>query len=169
MQVELHPVMEYGKRQADAIGCLRQHGHIEPTLLLLYAAIDTMAWLSVPEEESTGRDFQNWVEKYVLRVNQALLPGVTAVDLWGARCGLLHTGAPESRDFRKGNARKIFYTNNVEVVARVPADVILISLENLGRAFAAALTWFVADLDENAARDEVAKKKIGRILVHRAA
>jgi hypothetical protein len=168
MEVKLDPVMEYGKRQADAIGCLRQHGHIEPTLLLLYAAIDTMAWLSVPEEESTGRDFQTWVDKYMLGVNRALLPDVTAVDLWGARCGLLHTGAPESRDFRKGNARKIFYTSNVEVVAELPADVVLVSIENLGRAFAAALTWFIADLDGNAEWAEVARKKIGRILIHRA-
>jgi hypothetical protein len=167
MEVEPHPVMEYGRRNADAIGCLRQHGHIEPTLVLLYAAIDTMTWLSVPQEESSGQDFQRWVDKYMLGPNRALLPNVTAVDLWGARCGLLHTAAPESRDFRKGNARKIFYTNNVEITADLPPDVVLVSIEDLGQAFAAALLWFIADLDNDLDQDQAAKDKLARTLVHR--
>lgn len=83
MEAKIHPVMAYGVRCADAIACLRQHDHIEQTLLVLYAGIDTMAWLSVPEEESSGLDFQRWVEDYMLSRNGQLLPNVTAADLWG--------------------------------------------------------------------------------------
>lgn len=165
MEAKLHPVMAYGLRCADAIACLRQHGHIEQTLLLLYAGIDTMAWLSVSEEESSGQDFQRWVEDYMLTPNGQLIPNVTAADLWGARCGLLHTGAPESRDFRKGRAKKLFYTNNVEIIATMPTDIVVVSIENLGRAFASALVWFIEDLQANAPQNQIAKEKLGRTLI----
>lgn len=165
MEAKIHPVMAYGVRCADAIACLRQHDHIEQTLLVLYAGIDTMAWLSVPEEESSGLDFQRWVQDYMLSRNGQLLPNVTAADLWGARCGLLHTGAPESRDFRKGRARKLFYTNNVEIIATMPTDIAVVSIENLGRAFASALVWFIDDLEANTAQNQIAKEMLGRTLV----
>ena len=40
----------------------------EPTLILLYAGIDAMAWLDRPDGQLdvTGTDFVKWVEKYLL-------------------------------------------------------------------------------------------------------
>jgi hypothetical protein len=79
-----------------------------PSLLLLYAGIDIMAWLNRPESRADVErtDFIGWSENY-------LLPGsglvCNALDLYAARCALLHSFSAESQLSRKGNAKQIFY------------------------------------------------------------
>jgi len=88
-------------------GCLNKQ-LIAPSLLLLYAGIDIMAWLDRPESHADVKraDFINWVENY-------LLPGsglvCNALDLYAARCALLHSYAAESPLSRQGDAKQIFY------------------------------------------------------------
>ena len=79
-----------------------------PALILLYAGIDGMAWVSIPEDRDdvTGADFQEWTRSY-------LLPGsgldCDEADLWAARCGLVHSQIMDSRTARQGKARHIWY------------------------------------------------------------
>jgi len=76
-----------------------------PALLLLYASIDIMGSLDRPESRPNVR-FTEWADKY-------LLPDAglacSAMDLWGARCGLLHTYISESDHSRQKKAREIYY------------------------------------------------------------
>lgn len=80
----------------------------EPSLILLYATVDAMAWLNRPpnQPDVERADFLNWVKKYLLP--DSTLPCV-AEDLYGARCGLLHTNTGESRLHRQLKATKLFY------------------------------------------------------------
>jgi hypothetical protein len=79
-----------------------------PALILLYAGIDGMAWVSVTDGrlDVEGRDFQTWAKIY-------LLPGsgldCDEADLWAARCGLVHAQIMDSRSARQGHARHIWY------------------------------------------------------------
>ncbi len=88
-------------------GCLKTR-LATPGLLLLYAGIDIMAWLNRPESHPDVRrsDFIGWADKY-------LLPGTglacSAIDLYAARCSLLHSYTAESRLTREGDAKQIFY------------------------------------------------------------
>lgn len=165
---KLHPVLQYGLRQSGAIKCLRLNEHKEATLILLYAAIDHMAWLSIDGEEAGNKGFKLWVEKYMLARSANMLAGATSADLWGARCGILHTAAPESNEFLNGNAKRVYYSSNLGQVASQEKDVIVLSLEALGTAFAVALVYFIEELEANPTQDANARAKLGRMLVHRA-
>src|SRR5256885_1307348 len=85
-----------------------ERGYAMPGLILLYSLVDTMAWLSLPEgvEDVKGTDFIGWVRTYGLE--QRVAP-CTADELYGARCGLLHSFSPDSRRSRRGGIRPIYY------------------------------------------------------------
>lgn len=87
--------------------CLDQQ-LIVPTLMLLYAGIDTMAWLARPEDQDQVRraDFIRWCEDYLLPDSRLKVSGV---DLYGARCGILHSMAAESALTASGEAKVIWY------------------------------------------------------------
>ncbi len=79
-----------------------------PCLILVYALIDAMAWLTrdPKNEDVTRSDFVKWTETYVLRPPSDACAGI---DLYGARCGLLHSHTIESKLMRDGDARPIWY------------------------------------------------------------
>lgn len=152
-------------RQSEAIACLRAKGYKQATLILLFAAIDQLAWVAGDKETVGNEGFKAWVQQYMVDKNPSLLSGATAADLWGARCGVLHTGAAESNDFRSGKARRIFYASNYGQVSSNDPDVLILSLEWLGNAFAAALVWFLSDLEADLDKDARARKKFARMLI----
>jgi hypothetical protein len=87
--------------------CLQHHLRI-PALVLIYVGMDVMASLSQRNKEQADRhDFVFWSEKYM---NCAARLGVSGLDLYAARCGVLHTYTSESRLSRRRDARRIFYT-----------------------------------------------------------
>lgn len=77
-----------------------------PALALFYLTIDQLSWVSAPMEESGGQEFKSWTDKFFIAGESM---AITADDIWAARCGTLHTGAAESRDYRKNNASVIYY------------------------------------------------------------
>jgi hypothetical protein len=84
--------------------CLAKR-RILPCLTLLYSGIDVIASL-----ETNGRanreGFLEWVEKYLLKCGSF---SCSAMDLYSARCGVVHTFTPESDLTRSGRARQIAY------------------------------------------------------------
>ncbi len=59
---------------------------------------------AAPEiDDATGETFKGWCKKYLLARLQSIDgKPLEAVDLWAARCGVLHTSAPVSTLSRKG-------------------------------------------------------------------
>ena len=90
------------------IKMLLDAGHTLPALVLLYSAIDVFASLVRPETEpdTNGGHFKKWAEDYMIGPSRLL---IGSEDLWGARCGLLHTHGPSSRGSRQGKAREVAY------------------------------------------------------------
>src|ERR1700682_2492170 len=88
---------------------------------LIFSGIDSLAALTRPvEAQNTSRSvFIKWVETH-------LLPGsgltCTALDLYTARCGVLHTHAAESDLQRQGEAKPLVYEwrHGPPGAARVP-------------------------------------------------
>lgn len=87
--MDFTPVFSHVKKSSEAIGCLREAGHHVAALMLTYAAIDQMSWLSIPGDMSSGKDFKTWVKKYMLGNSNLVC---SEDDLWAARNGLLHMG-----------------------------------------------------------------------------
>ena len=64
-------------------------------LTLIYGAIDALAALTRESQETraTRKEFLAWVDSYLL---PELNNGLEAIDIYGARCGVVHTYAPTS-------------------------------------------------------------------------
>jgi len=81
---------------------------IGPALVVIYSTIDVLAWLDRPvsKADSDRSDFVQWVDRY-------LLPGhdfnVDAIDLYAARCSILHSYTSISSLSRNRQAREICY------------------------------------------------------------
>lgn len=156
-------VFSHAKKITDAIVCLRDGGHYVAAVMLTYAAIDQMAWLSIPGDISHGNDFKAWVKKYMLSKDNLVC---SEDDLWAARNGLLHMGIAESRDHTNGVAKnKIYYTfGNATCTNNSNSNVVFVNVENLTMAYLAGVLWFIEDLKQNQAQLARALEKIGKTL-----
>jgi len=123
-----------------------------PGLVLLYSSIDIMAWLSRPQGQVDVQrnDFVTWVDKYLLP--KANL-NCTAIDLYGARCSIIHSYTAESKLSREGLARRICYTMGDKDPKRlqndlnsVGYDAIVIHVDTLFNALRKAIDDFKRDL-----------------------
>ena len=91
-----------------AIGTLFKEDLLPHSLVIIYSTIDTCGLLDAPaaQTEASGDSFQNWVKKYVLKDPTIEF---NEVDLWGARCAVLHTFTAQSRLSNAGKARQLVY------------------------------------------------------------
>lgn len=97
------------QKMLGAIQLCLDHRFEIPALTLIYSTIDIMAWLNRDENHADvdANDFVRWVETYLLPDSD--LP-CTAIDLYAARCSLVHSYTAESRLSRMGKASQIYYT-----------------------------------------------------------
>lgn len=92
----------------SAINDTWDNQHIMPGLIMLYSGIDIMAWLNRPAAIPDVReaDFINWVDIYLIPHYPRT---IRAVDIYGARCSVLHSYTARSRRSRQGRARQVLY------------------------------------------------------------
>lgn len=114
-----------------------QGGRYRAAAILVYCGIDTMASLMRPDgKPKVDRgDFIEWVEKYL---DFGVENGPSGLEIYAARCGMLHANSSESVHTDKGNARQIGYVDRaskrVLVDPAVPT-LILVSTQGLVLAF----------------------------------
>ncbi len=89
-----------------AINSCEANKFVLPALMLIYSGIDILASLERRKGEGTKASFTRWVDEYLLKA--VSLP-CTSLELYAARCGILHTLTPESDLSRKGKAREVGY------------------------------------------------------------
>ncbi|MGA7194967.1 MAG: hypothetical protein WBW94_15175 [Anaerolineales bacterium] len=136
----------------DALNLLQRYQHNTQLLVVLYSAIDTMAWVGLPSGDVTPKAFINWADKYLL--NAASLP-CTAVDLYGARCGLVHSHSATSRGSKQGTARQIWYygkDQSAKFIANQIGnrnDVVPVRLLDLILAFGDAGFQYAEDISQD--------------------
>jgi len=85
--------------------CLAKR-RIIPSLVLPYTGIEVIASLEARPHEGTKAYFVRWVDNYLLKQRSF---SCTALDLYAARCGIVHTFRPDSDLYRSGKARRISY------------------------------------------------------------
>lgn len=127
-------------------------------LILLYSSIDILASLTRPigADKTNGGIFKNWVKDFMIGTNSYKW---NEEDIWGARCGILHTSTVESDRSRGGNARKIQYIveDHSSILEESQAlidpgmtDTIVISLSELISAFALGMQNFAQKVHSDA-------------------
>lgn len=137
--------------------CIRQGVHL-PSLILVYSGIDALGWLSHAEPHPSPRlTFVSWVERWLLPASP--LP-CTSLELWAARCGVLHTFTAASRHSSQGLTRRLSYAWGGASVADLQADIddkmgpgqaVAVDIDALYDGFRLGATSFLQD----AVRDPV--------------
>lgn len=84
--------------QINALKLLYGSQLIIPSLMLFYATVDILGYVS-------GKGFDGFINKYMAK----RLNNIKVIDLWGARCSILHTSGPQSKHSKEGKARQILY------------------------------------------------------------
>lgn len=135
--------------------CFQKRLHL-PALVLAYSLIDHLAWINMPDaqQDVTRDDFGDWVEKYVLSGSGLRC---TALDLYAARCALLHTHAAESRLTRHSAAKQVFYAwgkADVQVLEQLAVvksgKACAVRIEALLGAISDGKQRFLADIEKDA-------------------
>ncbi len=142
---------------------------ILPAVKLIYSTIDILAWLSVEEEEHSGHDFIKWAEKYV--IPHIELGNCNGVDLWGARCGVLHMATAESKPTRKKSpnaAIMVIYFWGTQTMFPPPGlqdqNVKYVHVESLLKSVACGHQQFFTELNEMDSTPTYLHGKFSKIL-----
>ncbi|WP_313495884.1 hypothetical protein [Pseudoxanthomonas mexicana] len=158
----------------DATGTLYQkelYGHL---LVVIYSSIDTLGLLDAPPDQvsASGASFKSWVQNYLVPQ-----PSVefNEIDLWAARCAVLHTFTTQSDLSRAGKAREIQYYGGDKTTPQAKRFVSITKAMDGGRhlpvhfedfygAFLQALRLFVPDLDAKCSADPKCEKRLREVL-----
>jgi hypothetical protein len=150
----------------DAISKLVKGNLYTQALIILYSAIDTLAWANLPSGDVYQKDFIVWVDKYIKPESKF---GCTAGDLYGARCGLVHSSAAESRKSRKGEAYEIWYATSPhsinflqEYAKRNNQSAKVIYFTDLLAAFIDASQEFCDEISDDEVKQELVNERIRR-------
>jgi hypothetical protein len=123
-------------------------------LVLIYTGVDVMASLQRSGNEGVGEAFIRWVDNYLLKART--LP-CTALELFAARCGVLHTFTADSDLFRKGEVRQVLYAWGTAKASDLAASIskldrddgVAIQVEDLFWAFREGLATYVDAVDQS--------------------
>ena len=142
----------------DAIKTLVVANRYVQALVVLYSAIDTLAWASLASGDVTRSAFCQWVNTYIKPEKQI---GCTAQDLYAARCAILHSSTTDSKMSREGQASELWYVTSAHsmdslqlYVQRVGARAKVVHFTSLVAAFTDGVMNFGDELrtDQNRAR-----------------
>lgn len=140
---------QFGLDTVNAVTLLIKANCYPQALVILYAAIDTLAWSTRTVGDVTRSDFVAWVTIYMdpkrLRCS--------ADDLYAARCALLHSGATESRMSREGKASELWYATALksvpileDLIHRKGVDAKVVYITDLVATFADGVIKFADEL-----------------------
>ncbi len=139
---------------------------IMPALMLLYSGIDVISALERKPGMGTKASFIHWVDSYMLKSKPL---GCSSVELYGARCGLLHTASSESDLSRSGKARQLNYawgnakSHNLKTAGNLlnHPDILTVHVNELLDAFKTGLISYFREIDESEERRNVVLKNAG--------
>jgi len=95
--------------------CLNLKG-ITASLVLIHTGIDTVGWLDSAQQYNARSTYMRWADEYLLKAKPL---GCTSLDLYVARCGLLHTLTAESELRDKGRAKRFCYSHSGAKVSEI--------------------------------------------------
>ena len=139
---------------------------ILPCLALLYTGIDVVASLERGQHEGTKASFTRWVEAYLLKARSLRC---TALELYAARCGIIHSFTADSDLFQKGKVRQIHYAwgnakaGDLQDVGRLIGrhQYVAVHVRDLIDAFRHGLAAYVEDVRRDPRRQHAVEKRAG--------
>jgi hypothetical protein len=141
---------------------------ILPALMLIYTGIDIVGSLERTKGEGTKASFVRWVDCYMLKAKPL---ECTALELYAARCGVLHTASAESDLSRSGKVRIVCYAwgsasskdlQSASTLLGREKDV-SIHVSDLFEAFRLGLADYFNELHEDLDRQKVVHEQIIKV------
>lgn len=140
-------------------------------LTLIYSSVDALAALTrkEPSTRATRAEFLDWVRTYLV---PELSGDLTAEDIYGARCGVVHTHAPTSDLSKKGQAKLIVYKwrhghrPDDPVLAERARTASVVEIETLIDGLDRAVQSFERQLDADATLQDRVKQNIADLLCY---
>jgi hypothetical protein len=138
-------------------------------LILTYSAMDAMAFLGMPANQTeVGRkDFIGWASRYIC------FPGaeqLTGEDLYGARCGLLHTYGSDSKLSRAGQCRRLIYIYGPTSKPVIPYTgsmaLVMVSIPALVRALFDGIDTFLPQLFSDSEKETLAEERLEKLMMY---
>lgn len=125
-----------------------------------------LGWLAMPVGKtiSTRKDFIQWVDKYLLPASDL---SATGIDLYAARCALVHTYTSRSKLIEEGKATQLFYSwgparRAAELQAAIDGAGIrgkAVHLQNLFTALEQGIERFIEELRTDPQRTEAVERR----------
>ncbi len=132
------------------------------SLVLLYSGIDIMGWLNRPvsKHHKSKEDFIRWIDDYLLPS-----PNIKceAIDIYAARCAIIHSYSFSSKLSKKGEAKEICYAwgkANVELLQndldrRYKKPAIAIHINDLLEAFKKGIEKYKLSLKNDREKEKI--------------
>ncbi len=162
----------HGRRGMRAgIKACEQAKCVVSALTLVYGAVDALASLSRETKETrvTRTQFLSWVGKYLV---PELCVALTALDIYGARCGIVHSYASTSDLSRAGHAKLVVYKwrkghrPDDPVLAERARAATVIEIESLIESLDRAVDRFESDIDSDAGLRSRVERNIEDLLCY---
>jgi hypothetical protein len=167
--IALQPYFQAIRQLKDSIEDCVSKGRVLSCLTLLYSAIDIFASLERQPNEGTRGSFVRWVDTYMLP-NSALQ--FSSIDLYAARCGIVHAFSAESDLSRSGKARKIVYawgTASAESLRHAGQSLgrneVSVHVRDLIDGFGLAIVKYIDDVVDHPLQHERFFQSVGHWLV----
>ena len=140
-------------------------------LTLIYSAVDALAALTREAKETRvmRKQFLTWVGKYLL---PELGVAPTALDIYGARCGVVHMYASTSDLSRAGKAKLVVYKwrkghrPDDPVLAERACSATVIEIESLIESLDRAVGQFERDIDSDSGLRSRVERNIEDLLCY---
>jgi hypothetical protein len=150
--------------------CIQQQCLVS-AVSLIYSTIDALSALTRPigQINTSRKVFKDWVDQYM----DVLTVGCTSADIYGARCGIVHTYSPESDLFRDGDAKAIVYkwrggpAPDLVAIRGIPKGAIILCVEDLFDALKAAVHNFLEDIGSHRELQDRVTNHIKPLLCYR--
>lgn len=169
-------IFRFAKDTIDAANLLHANNLHGQMIVIIYSAIDTMGLLDAPptQTKATGNLFKAWVRTYLLPQDASF--EFNDVDLWGARCGVLHTFTAESDLSAAGTAKEVHYIGgdmNTPLAKKFVTMVramggggrhVPANFDDLFLAFCNAIKQFASVLDNNCKQNPAYEARLRKVL-----
>jgi hypothetical protein len=142
---------------------LREAHREKSALILLYSGVDILGALDTDDGQATRESFIVWADKYMSPVTKL---GCSALELYSARCGLLHALTPETRLTKEGKARRFAYITYPVFFPEenVPGESTFgVHVGTLWLAFRDGVRTFVAESSSELKRSERVERNLSNV------
>jgi len=131
-------------------------------LILIFSGADIFGALDTDDGEATRASFVDWSERYMAPSKKL---GCSGLELYSARCGLLHTMSPETRLTRGGQAREFIFVTYPHVFPEdnIAGGPFVVHVGNLWLAFRNGTARFVEDIQQEPLRAARVQRNLSRL------